>query len=77
MSPEEERDRIDKKIAHVAIVDETGSEEYFELLSSSILAALQALDDNSWFALVTFSNRIGLYDLLSDIPHVQVGSVVT
>lgn len=38
-----------ERIVHLAIVDETGSKEFMNLLNTSILAALEALGDDSWF----------------------------
>jgi len=52
----------------VALVDLHASEPFVELVKSALLAALEALPPASRFALVTFSHKVGLYDLQGDTP---------
>ncbi|KAJ8476497.1 hypothetical protein OPV22_020224 [Ensete ventricosum] len=56
---------------YVAAVDLCSSEEFLELVKSSLLAALEALAPGSLFGLVTFSHKIGLYDVQGPIPVVK------
>ncbi|KAG1363565.1 protein transport protein sec24 [Cocos nucifera] len=48
-----------------------GSEEFLELVKSALLAALEALGPGSLFGLVTFSHKIGLYDVQGPVPVVK------
>ncbi|TYJ33187.1 hypothetical protein E1A91_A05G085800v1 [Gossypium mustelinum] len=48
---------------YVAAVDLSSSEEFLELTKSALQAALEALAPGSLFGLVTFSHKIGLYDV--------------
>ncbi|AQK86237.1 sec23/sec24 transport family protein [Zea mays] len=48
-----------------------GSEEFLELIKSALLAALEALIPGSLFGLMTFSHKIGLYDVQGPIPLVK------
>ncbi|KAL6005289.1 Protein transport protein S23 D [Asimina triloba] len=56
---------------YVAAVDLSSSEEFLELIKSALLAALEALVPGSLFGLVTFSHKIGLYDVQGPIPVVK------
>ncbi|XP_072965546.1 protein transport protein SEC23 D-like [Typha angustifolia] len=56
---------------YVAAVDLSSSEEFLELIKSALLAALEALVPGSLFGLVTFSHKIGLYDVQGPIPIVK------
>ncbi|XP_058088597.1 protein transport protein SEC23 D [Magnolia sinica] len=56
---------------YVAAVDLSSSEEFLELIKSALLAALEALGPGSLFGLVTFSHKIGLYDVQGPIPVVK------
>jgi hypothetical protein len=53
---------------YVAAVDLASSEEFLELIKSALLAALEGLGPGSLFGLVTFSHKIGLYDVQGPIP---------
>lgn len=56
---------------YVAAVDLTASEEFLELVKSALLAALEALAPGSLFGLITFSHKIGLYDVQGPVPVVK------
>ncbi|PWZ17830.1 Protein transport protein Sec24B [Zea mays] len=56
---------------YVAAVDLACSEEFLELIKSALLAALEALIPGSLFGLMTFSHKIGLYDVQGPIPLVK------
>ncbi|CAN1252114.1 Protein transport protein Sec24A [Linum perenne] len=56
---------------YVAAVDLSSSEEFLELTKSALEAALEALGPGSLFGLVTFSHKIGLYDVQGPIPVVK------
>ncbi|KAL6652852.1 hypothetical protein ACP70R_011777 [Stipagrostis hirtigluma subsp. patula] len=56
---------------YVAAIDLSSSEEFVELVKSALLAALEALSPGSLFGLLTFSNKIGLYDVQGPIPIVK------
>ncbi|AQK93496.1 sec23/sec24 transport family protein [Zea mays] len=56
---------------YVAAVDLACSEEFLELVKSALLAALEALVPGSLFGLMTFSHKIGLYDVQGPIPLVK------
>lgn len=53
------------------IFNSAASEEFLELVKSALLAALEALAPGSLFGLVTFSHKIGLYDVQGPIPVVK------
>ncbi|KAL5213982.1 hypothetical protein ABZP36_003134 [Zizania latifolia] len=56
---------------YVAAVDLSSSEEFLELVKSALLAALEAVSPGSLFGLLTFSSKIGLYDVQGPIPIVK------
>ncbi|PPR87568.1 hypothetical protein GOBAR_AA33123 [Gossypium barbadense] len=56
---------------YVAAVDLSSSEEFLELTKSALQAALEALAPGSLFGLVTFSHKIGLYDVQRPILVVK------
>uniref|UniRef100_A0A0D9W4N9 Sec23/Sec24 trunk domain-containing protein n=1 Tax=Leersia perrieri TaxID=77586 RepID=A0A0D9W4N9_9ORYZ len=56
---------------YVAAVDLSSSEEFLELVKSALLAALEAISPGSLFGLLTFSSKIGLYDVQGPIPIVK------
>nr|CAB3484460.1 unnamed protein product [Digitaria exilis] len=56
---------------YVAAIDLSSSEEFLELVKSALQAALEALPPGSLFGLLTFSNKIGLYDVQGPIPIVK------
>jgi Sec23/Sec24 trunk domain/Sec23/Sec24 helical domain len=58
-------------LAYVFLVDLSGDTDYLELTKASILAALEAISPQAWVGLAVFSDRLGLYDLRSAIPHVR------
>lgn len=56
---------------YVAAIDLSSSEEFLELIKSSLLAALEALGPGALFGLATFSHKIGLYDVQGPVPVVK------
>ncbi|AQK43588.1 sec23/sec24 transport family protein [Zea mays] len=56
---------------YVAAIDLSSSEEFLELVKSALQAALEALLPGSLFGLLTFSSKIGLYDVQGPIPIVK------
>ncbi|KAJ6796483.1 protein transport protein SEC23 [Iris pallida] len=56
---------------YVAAVDLSSSEEFLELIKSALLAALEALGPGSLFGLITFSHKIGIYNVQGPIPVVK------
>ncbi|PKA66827.1 Protein transport protein Sec24-like [Apostasia shenzhenica] len=64
-------DTMQARPVYVAAVDLASSEDFLELIKSSLLAALEALGPGSLFGLVTFSHKIGLYDVQGPIPVVK------
>eukprot|EP00897_Mesotaenium_endlicherianum_P000760 jgi/Mesen1/10685/ME000009S10481 len=70
-SGEEQEGDVYTKPVYVALVDLTAPEDVLELVKSALLAALEALSPSSLFGLVTFSHKIGLYDLQGSVPVVK------
>ncbi|KAH9322137.1 hypothetical protein KI387_016776, partial [Taxus chinensis] len=64
-------EEIQARPVYVAAVDLTASEEFLELVKSALLAALEALAPGSLFGLITFSHKIGLYDVQGPVPVVK------
>ncbi|KAL6841473.1 hypothetical protein ACP4OV_028616 [Aristida adscensionis] len=62
---------VQARPVYVAAVDLACSEEFLELIKSALLAALEALIPGSLFGLMTFSHKIGLYDVQGPIPVVK------
>ncbi|XP_078433788.1 sec23/sec24 transport family protein [Wolffia australiana] len=62
---------IEARPVYVAAVDLSSSEEFLELVKSALLAALEGLSPGSLFGLMTFSHKIGLYDVQGAIPVVK------
>ncbi|CAI7844557.1 unnamed protein product [Closterium sp. NIES-54] len=62
---------IRKRPVYIAMVDVSGSEEFLELVKSSLLAALEALSPAALFGLVTFGSKVGLYDLQGPVAAVK------
>jgi len=69
LNPEDED--FQARPVFVAAVDLSASEEFLELVKSSLLAALEAIGPGSLFGLVTFCHKIGLYDVQGPIPVVK------
>ncbi|XP_062183947.1 protein transport protein SEC23 D-like [Phragmites australis] len=69
--PGEEGDVAATTPVYVAAIDLSSSEEFLELVKSALLAALEALSPGSLFGLLTFSSKIGLYDVQGPIPIVK------
>ncbi|WOL02294.1 protein transport protein sec24-like [Canna indica] len=66
-----DRETTQARPVYVAAVDLSSSEEFLELVKSALLAALEALAPGSLFGLMTFSHKIGLYDIQGPIPIVK------
>ncbi|XAR60149.1 hypothetical protein NMG60_11033403 [Bertholletia excelsa] len=66
-----EEETMQARPVYVAAVDLSSSEEFLELIKSALLAALEALGPGSLFGLVTFSHKIGLYDVQGPVPVVK------
>ncbi|XXG62785.1 hypothetical protein AAC387_Pa05g1092 [Persea americana] len=66
-----EEEAMRARPVYVAAVDLSSSEEFLELVKSALLAALEALGPGSLFGLVTFSHKIGFYDVQGPIPVVK------
>ncbi|VAH19649.1 unnamed protein product [Triticum turgidum subsp. durum] len=64
-------DGVKARPVYVAAVDLACSEEFLELIKSALLAALEALIPGSLFGLMTFSHKIGLYDVQGPVPVVK------
>eukprot|EP01098_Paradermamoeba_levis_P012002 TRINITY_DN5188_c0_g1_i1.p1 TRINITY_DN5188_c0_g1~~TRINITY_DN5188_c0_g1_i1.p1 ORF type:complete len:601 (-),score=181.46 TRINITY_DN5188_c0_g1_i1:68-1870(-) len=65
---------------YIAAVDLTGSREFLGLVKDGLLAAIEALPPSSYFGLITFSDRIGIFDLRSPqlhIKHIPISSSST
>lgn len=61
---------------YVALVDLAAPEETLELVRSAVLAAIEAVGPDALFGIVTFSNRVGLYDVQGAVPSVRHVAVV-
>jgi hypothetical protein len=57
--------------AYIAIVDGSGDGDFMELVRSALSAAVSALEPTDYFALVTVTDDIGLYDLRAAVPAVR------
>lgn len=68
---EESEEGMQARPVYVAAVDLSSSEEFLELIKSALLATLEALGPGSLFGLVTFSHKIGIYDVQGPIPVVK------
>ncbi|KAG0567291.1 hypothetical protein KC19_7G124200 [Ceratodon purpureus] len=68
-------DNFQARPVFVAAVDLSASEEFLELVKSSLLAALEAINPGALFGLITFSHKIGLYDVQGPIPVVKYVSI--
>ncbi|XP_020578173.1 protein transport protein SEC23 [Phalaenopsis equestris] len=68
---EDSAEAMQARPVYVAAIDLASSEDFLELVKSSLLAALEALGPGSLFGLVTFSHKIGLYDVQGPIPVVK------
>ncbi|XP_062225579.1 protein transport protein SEC23 D-like [Phragmites australis] len=69
--PGEEGEAAAAAPVYVSVIDLSSSEEFLELVKSALLAALEALAPGSLFGLLTFSSKIGLYDVQGPIPIVK------
>ena len=56
---------------YVALIDTTAPEETLELVRSAVLAAIEAVGPDALFGIVTFADRIGLYDVQAAAPSVR------
>uniref|UniRef100_A0A0D9ZKH9 Sec23/Sec24 helical domain-containing protein n=1 Tax=Oryza glumipatula TaxID=40148 RepID=A0A0D9ZKH9_9ORYZ len=69
--PGEEGEAATTTPVYVAAIDLSSSEDFLELVKSALLAALEAIPPGSLFGLLTFSSKIGLYDVQGPIPIVD------
>lgn len=56
---------------YVALVDLAAADDVLELVRSAILAAVEAVGPDALFGIVTFSDRVGLYDIQGAVPSVR------
>ena len=56
---------------YVALIDTTAPEETLELVRSAVLAAIEAVGPDALFGIVTFADRIGLFDVQAAAPSVR------
>mmetsp|Transcript_35145 Transcript_35145/g.91272 ORF Transcript_35145/g.91272 Transcript_35145/m.91272 type:complete len:638 (-) Transcript_35145:739-2652(-) len=56
---------------YLALVDVACDDDFLELAKSALLAALEALPPTALFGVVTFSDKVGMYDLQGKIPLVK------
>ncbi|EFJ23029.1 hypothetical protein SELMODRAFT_104389 [Selaginella moellendorffii] len=68
---EEGSQDLNLRPVYVAAVDLSASEEFLDLVKNSLLAALEAIRAGSLFGLVTYSHKIGLYDVQGAVPVVK------
>jgi hypothetical protein len=55
----------------VMFVDLTGGEDFLESVKNSILAVWEVIPPSAYFGIITFSDKIGIFDLKSENPHVK------
>lgn len=60
---------LEHQVVHVAVVDMSGNSEYLAAVQVGLQALVEALPRDARFALVTFSDKIGLYNLNCSVPH--------
>eukprot|EP01105_Mastigella_eilhardi_P020603 TRINITY_DN4919_c0_g2_i1.p1 TRINITY_DN4919_c0_g2~~TRINITY_DN4919_c0_g2_i1.p1 ORF type:complete len:704 (-),score=147.06 TRINITY_DN4919_c0_g2_i1:92-1897(-) len=61
-------DDLSMKPIYIALVDLTGDALFIEAVSASLLALLEGLPTCAHFGIVTFAERIGLFDMSSSHP---------
>eukprot|EP00899_Mesostigma_viride_P006955 jgi/Mesvir1/16260/Mv08506-RA.2 len=61
---------------YIAAVDLSAGEEFLDLVKSSLVAALEGMGPGSLFGLITYAERVGMYDFMGALPvvkHVLIG----
>jgi hypothetical protein len=58
------------RFAYVAVVDLAADAAELEAVKEALAAAVERLDARTCFGLVAFAERVGIYDLASEFPHV-------
>jgi hypothetical protein len=56
---------------YLALVDERGGDWYLQAVTASLTAIARALPAETRFGLLTLSDRLGVWDLQSSLPHVR------
>ncbi|KAM9961348.1 hypothetical protein ACTFIR_004188 [Dictyostelium discoideum] len=56
---------------YIAIVDYSGNEEQHDAITQGLEALIHALPNNALFGLITYSTRIGLYNLNTSTPLIK------
>jgi len=70
--PLEEKKNLAKAPVYILLADVSGSAQTLELAQHGLTAALESLPADGYVGLITFSDRIGLFDLTStEKPHVK------
>lgn len=60
---------LEHQAVHVAVVDMSGNSDYVAAVQVGLQALVEALPRDARFALVTFSDKVGLYNLNCSVPH--------
>jgi hypothetical protein len=56
----------------LAVVDLSNNDkQYLEMVKRGLSALLEAMSPSAFFGLITFSDRIGIHDLRSPVPHAK------
>eukprot|EP00808_Paulinella_micropora_P015554 g11276.t1 len=63
------------EVGYIFCVDTTGGSDYVDAVSAAMQAALQALPPRALVGLMVFSNKVGLYDMRSETPHVRFARI--
>ena len=56
---------------YIAIIDNTGVSDYIETIKTAISALLESLNPNSYFGLIYFNDKVGLFNLKSEICQIS------
>ncbi|KAN0008677.1 hypothetical protein ACTFIU_009404 [Dictyostelium citrinum] len=62
---------------YIAIVDYSGNEEQHDAITQGLEALIHALPNNALFGLITYSTRIGLYNLNTSTPLIKFVENIT
>ena len=61
---------------YVALIDLTASEEVLDVVRAGVVAAIEAVGEDALFGVVSFDDRVGLYDVSGDgasvVRHVRL-----
>ncbi|KAG5192030.1 hypothetical protein JKP88DRAFT_294468 [Tribonema minus] len=65
----------DRPPVYLALVDETGGAAFLSAVSQALQRVVSTLPDHHCFGLITFSDRVGIFDVAAPLPLVRFADI--